>query len=657
MVSLPRRSGVSICLATPVQLGWQRLGGVAFQKGCGDELWGSKWYEVMSGSPPADLKSQISRNQVKGTWPAARDEWGSWSKKLEVCLVVRIPSPDNRDPRRIVPGRDNVLIIPPSDCVFNENDQASYLSNTLIEKVLLLKPPAGEAGGTTVLDALATKNVNAQVRITSERDERGGMTEVKVTHVSPDVRIEDVLRPNPKQPWCPSVVKCTASVTRTVPASQVYLDRHRQIEKAGTHKQVWPENIARFTTKEMKAALQALEQAQLQSYVLCYHYCSAEAARCMCEIGRGLDADCSITTLSPSDLLWEKYAGGTFRTTAGESLWGVDWEREHKEDLQACLVIGLPNIVLQNQGVWQNQCMNIPEELLTSDHLGNDKAQATKEQPKVYSNAFVYKSYVLQAQGSASVSSTGARVARVANDFDGAGADHSRQVTQEEAMASLVTQGYVASELEGFMVGFWTACDEDQNGTLDADEFVKFMNVVTKKFGGAKAKPVAGTPQPETADGGMSNPLFTPGSSGAITQVPNSKPLPPVWKPPSLETIFREIDADRSGQLEIDEFKDWWRQNDGDQSQVPLFEQCFELIGACDGVPGVSLLEFKEVIAAVAANDWVEKRSEAHNRAHWWNQRTGKSSWTDPSGPDQVEATVEDWLQRMGVKCYETLKV
>eukprot|EP01043_Picozoa_sp_COSAG02_P018213 COSAG02_NODE_844_length_16583_cov_116.650267_9_plen_607_part_00 len=606
---------MSICLATPVQLGWQRLGGAGFQKGCGDELWGSKWYEVMSGSPPADLESQISRNQVKGTWPAARDEWGSWSKKLEVCLVVRIPSPDNRDPSRIVPGRDNVLIIPPSDCVFNENDQASYLPNTLIEKVLLLKPPAGEASGTTVLDALATKNVNAQVQITSERDERGGMTEVQVTHISSDVRIEDNLRPNPNQPWCPSVVKCTALVTGTVPASQLYLDRHRRIEKAGMHKQVWPENIARFTTKEMEAALNALEQAQLQSYVLCYHYCSAEAARRMCETGRGLDADSSITTLSPSDLLWEKYAGGTFRTTAGESLWGVDWEREHKEDLQACLVISLPSIVLQNQGLWQNQCMNIPEELLTSDHLGNGTAQTTKQQPKVYSNAFVYKSYVLQAEGSAPVSSTGSRVARVANDFDGA--------------------------------------DADRTGLPPLRKPPPL-----EKFGDAKAKPAAaGTPQPEAADGGTLNPLFASGSSGATTQVPNSKPLPPLRKPPSLETIFIEIDADRSGQLEIDEFKGWWRQNDGDQSQVPLFEQCFELIGARDGVPGMSLLEFKEVIGAVAANDWVEKRSEAHNRSYWWNQRTGKSSWTDPGGPDQVEATVEEWLQRMGAKCYETLEV
>jgi hypothetical protein len=90
---------------------------------------------------------------------------------------------------------------------------------------------------------------------------------------------------------------------------------------------------------------------------------------------------------------------------------------------------------------------------------------------------------------------------------------------------------------------------------------------------------------------------------------------------------------------------------------VPLFEQCLETIGADDGVPGVSLLEFKKVIVAVAANDWLQMRSEAYNRWYWWNQRTGESSWTDPGGPDQVEACVQEWLQRSGVECHATVQV
>ena len=80
-----------------------------------------------------------------------------------------------------------------------------------------------------------------------------------------------------------------------------------------------------------------------------YHYCSAEAASHMCEKGPGLDRDCNITTSSPSDLRWEQHAGGTFRTYAGESLWGINWEQEHIDDLHSCLVIGVPSSWLQNQ--------------------------------------------------------------------------------------------------------------------------------------------------------------------------------------------------------------------------------------------------------------------------------------------------------------------
>jgi Ca2+-binding EF-hand superfamily protein len=101
-------------------------------------------------------------------------------------------------------------------------------------------------------------------------------------------------------------------------------------------------------------------------------------------------------------------------------------------------------------------------------------------------------------------------------------------------------------------------------------------------------------------DGDWTNPLFNPDNGGSSTLAPL----------PSSETIFSEIDTDQSGQLEIDEFMTWWKRNGGDQSQVPLLEQCFETFGAEDGIVGVSLAEFKKVIGAVAANDWLEKRSE-----------------------------------------------
>ena len=33
---------VSVCLASPVDFGWDEYGGAAFAKTCGEELWGAK---------------------------------------------------------------------------------------------------------------------------------------------------------------------------------------------------------------------------------------------------------------------------------------------------------------------------------------------------------------------------------------------------------------------------------------------------------------------------------------------------------------------------------------------------------------------------------------------------------------------------------------
>jgi hypothetical protein len=109
--------GVSISLASLVDFGWAGLEEPScfFEKAVGDALWASKWYEVMSGSPPDDLQRRIASKEWAGTWPAAKDDWGSWLKKLEAVLVVRVPSAENRDARRIVPGRDNVYASRPTE--------------------------------------------------------------------------------------------------------------------------------------------------------------------------------------------------------------------------------------------------------------------------------------------------------------------------------------------------------------------------------------------------------------------------------------------------------------------------------------------------------------------------------------------------------------
>eukprot|EP01046_Picozoa_sp_COSAG06_P039020 COSAG06_NODE_4562_length_4142_cov_30.248330_1_plen_913_part_10 len=120
--------GVSVCLASPKVLGWDKHGGesMTFCQRVGDELWGSKAHEVLPGMPPAD----------------AHDDYGKFHNKLEVLLLVRIPAAQNRDRSRVVPGRDNVYIIDSRDCEPGMGtDTARYYSNLHIERCLVLKSP------------------------------------------------------------------------------------------------------------------------------------------------------------------------------------------------------------------------------------------------------------------------------------------------------------------------------------------------------------------------------------------------------------------------------------------------------------------------------------------------------------------------------------
>eukprot|EP01043_Picozoa_sp_COSAG02_P067050 COSAG02_NODE_10637_length_1893_cov_7.555741_2_plen_579_part_01 len=188
--------GVSICLASPVELGWEAHGnaGPSFTKQVGDELWGSKWYEVMPGEPWPDLAQRIQSENVKGSWPDARDHWGAYHNKLEAVFVVRIPT--KLDPARIVPGRENVFIAPIADCVPGEGkDNASYFSNQLIEACFVLKSPDSQHDRERLAAAGHKGQTDVQVQYLSDRDEFHGMTNVTLREelVSYDERLPDVL--------------------------------------------------------------------------------------------------------------------------------------------------------------------------------------------------------------------------------------------------------------------------------------------------------------------------------------------------------------------------------------------------------------------------------------------------------------------------------
>eukprot|EP01043_Picozoa_sp_COSAG02_P044653 COSAG02_NODE_4009_length_5918_cov_10.500086_3_plen_511_part_00 len=346
---------MSVCLQNPVDLGWDEYGGSAFAKRCGEKLWGSKWYEVMPKPAPSE------------EYP----NWGLWAKKLEVLLVVRIPSLENRDKKRIVPGRPYVYIVPASDCV-PDCDGHSYFSNTKIQQVLILKPC--EEGSKDLLGKIMMQGSSRRVQLTSSRDDLGAMIGVALATVPADSLVFD------DQIDGMEVSLTTASVVPPVDPTITRLQRHRGQWHANKHKQVWPENISRFTPDEMRAALHSIQQQQLRSYSLAFHYTTEEQAVKMCQRGSGIDAQCTVTTRSPIDLGWDQYAGGGFKHNATQLL------AQDPNLIQAVLVLAIPTATLR---VMATPSFTIPQELLT----------AANGSEHVYANAHVHKSYVLTTVG------------------------------------------------------------------------------------------------------------------------------------------------------------------------------------------------------------------------------------------------------------------
>ena len=344
-----------------------------------------------------------------------------------------------------------------------------------------------------VLDSITKENVNARVQCSSDRDEHGAMTQVQLASIAVDSRVHDEAKPNAKTPWCDSIVKFTACIpARPDDPSQIYLERHRTLQKANARTKHWPENIARFAKNEMKAALDAIDQAEMRSYTIVYHYCSEAAARRMCESGCGLDAGLTVTTLLPTDLNWQKYAGGKFKDTAGEALWGAGWRDKHVGELQAVLVMGVPSsVVLDGMSISISKQMTIPESLLMLDDSSTGTAL-------VYSNAFVRKSYTLESVPSSSVISTGELVpadadadADADDSVEDVDMDSNGEVSKEEALSFFRSKGYDVDS--SWLDGAWDIMDKDQNGTLDVTEFLEMFDTVkTVKTRASRAFKVVG---------------------------------------------------------------------------------------------------------------------------------------------------------------------
>jgi hypothetical protein len=382
-------------------MGWCKYGEGSFPEAVGKALWGSKWYEVMPGEPWPDLQQQISSGRVKGSWPAARDHWGSWKKKLEAVFLVKIPSKENRDTRRLVPGRDDVYIVPKSDCVPDENGEYAYLPNEQIISCFILKAP--DQPGRDTLARLSrdakSGNVPQRVVVSSARDGTGGMEGVSLTALKREATAADHERMDDSSGFPPKVLACVTSVAEQ-PTKVNLAVMQRAVEQAAAGKQLWPEDVARFTAEEMEFALYALDQALLHPYTLAYYYTSKAAAQAICKPGGGIEASAEGSTVvlctdSPIALGWEQHGRGSFRSNVGQLLWqarpaDVYAGGQYANRLEVLVVVAVPTEVLEdrrNRHKGSALC-TIPSTLLTEAGM--------------LSNAHIQKVYELGAAPPAS---------------------------------------------------------------------------------------------------------------------------------------------------------------------------------------------------------------------------------------------------------------
>ena len=127
---------------------------------------------------------------------------------LPQVLLVAVPSKEHRSFDRILPGRDDVYIIPQSSCedgkLLRESDDGRYYSNANIMACLVLKPPDSDAFA-------APMDSSLRVVCSTAYDAHEGMTNVRMAALADDERVSDELD---SSVFPPRVLRCTATIAR-----------------------------------------------------------------------------------------------------------------------------------------------------------------------------------------------------------------------------------------------------------------------------------------------------------------------------------------------------------------------------------------------------------------------------------------------------------
>eukprot|EP01047_Picozoa_sp_COSAG01_P041018 COSAG01_NODE_3491_length_6012_cov_3.665201_2_plen_1109_part_00 len=318
-------------------------------------LWGTKWYEVMPLPVPGteelaeklielpahDFNPQkLDGKELEAALAVDKDGkpvWGSYAKKLQTAFLVRVPSEKKRDKTRILPGRPDVYIIPPSECVdFEKVPESKYYPTQDIEALLIIQVPGDTAAAIKTLDELGQTSDQLdchkpRVKLTvippSIHDENYG-----VRKISADEHVADVVKKYRRQGDLRKTVLVYTAFVGPAHVTDSVEARHRII--GDRHVTLWSESVARYTAEEMEAGIAAVEELIPHSHTMVFYYTTHDVAKKIIA-DSAMPAGVQVCEQTPTALGWEPNAGGNFKKNVCK-LMGTDIQ------VQVLIVLQVP---------------------------------------------------------------------------------------------------------------------------------------------------------------------------------------------------------------------------------------------------------------------------------------------------------------------------
>lgn len=659
-----------------------------FTEQVGQSLWGEKYFEVEPGQ--------------------------KHHQKLEVALIVRIPCKKNRNAKQILDERPNVYIIPPSECDPGiGNDEGRYFSNIHIQHCLVLRSPSSQEDREKIKSFGEGKD-GIRVQCLSSRDEHSAIAGLKVRQLDPTERLDDELRKTSElgqgkagqasavlssslgsrlklkhrlasrdfekelgdeedDDPIKHVVGFTALVARPLSYKNTHLRLHRQLQQEQADKHLWPEDVARFTAREMEGAIDEINHSLPHAYTMAYYYCSADEACAMCKQGPGIpataravgtddlswDQDKSgaalpsrrgsalpsrrggkasalldgkgggdsgensvvVSLKSPTELGWERYGGGAWLETASAGLWPnktAKWRAaQAKQKLEAVLVLGVPkksiegDVVLAGKGGRARQQAKRGEFEIT---VGLLVRKDNSGETSYYANAHIHKLYLLEGTTAAEA---GAETGATATTAEVTTNPLYLSISKKEVDLEAEAEAEAESE-ESEWQELWSSKHSRKfwKHRSTGEKTWQNPNPSPKKKKKKKAPSLAGTHAGESLRSASTRRRRAGTSTAALGGPPAVSKGGDLKKAPELSSLRGR------------------RATSGPDSPTSPPARRARSSKMSKSTDNLALQRASGSAAAAAASTtdgWEEVFSEKHQRKYWANRATGETSWHDPS--------------------------